>query len=42
VTFWSRAGSVASDLLIVTAILWVPPLLLGGVAALVRLVVPVP
>jgi hypothetical protein len=42
VAFWPRAFEVASDVLIATALLWLPALLLGGAAALVRLFVNVP
>jgi hypothetical protein len=34
---WSRTVAVASDLVIATALLWTLPLLLGGIAALARL-----
>ncbi len=34
-----RAGEAASDIVIVTAIVWVPVLLLGGLWAIVRMFV---
>ena len=36
VTRLGRAGEAAADVFIVTAIIWVPILLLGALAALVR------
>ena len=33
---WSQVWNVGSDLLIATALIWTPPLVLGAVGALVR------
>ena len=38
-SWWRRAWDVVSDLVIVTAVVWALPLLLGGAAAVVRLFV---
>jgi len=38
-SFAAGSWEVASDLLIATALLWAPPLVLGGAAALIALLV---
>jgi hypothetical protein len=35
-SWFGRAWEVVSDVLIATALMWTPPLLLGGAAALLR------
>ncbi len=39
---WATARETASDVIIATALLWIPIILLGVLAALVRLVIDVP